>query len=76
VPVLTTMVRSQVARLSGVSKRHVIRLLQMKQTPSPELRGRLIQIAADHARAQIGRDAPTDDLQACALLLHNEERML
>jgi hypothetical protein len=69
VPVLKTMDRSEIARLSGITERHVARLRNGKQMPSPELRECLMRTTADYARKRINRDAPADNLAACAFFL-------
>jgi hypothetical protein len=70
VPILKMMDRSELATLSGVSERHIARLRNGRQMPSSKLRDLLTSIAAKHARGQIGKDEPRDDLAACALYLN------
>lgn len=67
--VLKTMDRAKLARDAGVGERHIARLRNGNQMPSPELRELLTRIAANHAREQIGPAAPADDLAACVVRL-------
>ena len=69
VPVLQTMNRSEIARLSGITKRHVIRLLNLEQMPAPELLERLNVIAGDCARRCVGDESKMSDLAACTTYL-------
>jgi hypothetical protein len=73
VPVLQMVNRTEIARLSGVTRRHIIRLLNLEQTPSPDLRDRLTRIAGDFARQRIGNEPQMDDLVACASLLRRPQ---
>src|SRR5215469_13717447 len=69
VPVLKMMKCTDVANFSRVSKRHVSRLRNLREMPSPEVRGRLTRIAGDYARRCLGHEAPVDDIDACASFL-------
>jgi len=69
VPVLKEINRAELARRCGVTERHIARLRNLKELPSPELRGRLTRIAGDYARTLLRHDAPADDLAACAAYL-------
>ena len=74
VPVLKTMNRREIATRAGISRRHVIRLLNLEQMPSPELRDRLSELAGVHARKELGTQATDDDLVACAIYLQKIPR--
>ena len=51
------------ARMAGVSERHITRLRNARQMPSPELRQRLTRSAGDYARSCIS-EPELDDLAA------------
>jgi hypothetical protein len=71
VPVLKTMNRSDLASRCDVSERHIARLRNRNEMPSPELRERLTRIAGDYSRQRSSVALPISDLQACWLYLVN-----
>jgi hypothetical protein len=75
VPVLKEMKCSEVANLSGVSERHIARLRNLREKPSPELRERLTKIASacDYARPRLGEERSMNELAACAWYLKTKE---
>lgn len=70
-PVLRTIDRGELARISAVSERHIARLRNGNQRPSPEIRELLTRTAVRHARSHLGSDTPADDLASCAAFLWN-----
>src|SRR5262249_49531215 len=74
IPILKRLPGAEVARIAGITKRHVRRLQNGHQSPSPRTRALLTRAAADHARTHLAPTAAPDDLAACAAFLHQLNR--
>jgi hypothetical protein len=69
VPVLKEMARDGLRQVAGLCAREIRRICNRKVTPLPAVREKLRRVAAEHARAKLGSDAPGDELAACAAYL-------
>lgn len=69
VPVVKEMARDGLRQVAGLCAREIRRICNGKVTPLPAIREKLRRVAAEHARAKLGSDAPGDELAACAACL-------
>lgn len=70
VPILKEIPRAELQEVTGLSEREVRRICSGRVKPMPEIRGKLLRVAAEYAGAKLGTDAPTDDLTLCVVYLH------
>jgi hypothetical protein len=75
VPVLKKMNRSELASLARVTERHIARLRNGREMPSPGLHQCLTRIAGDYARKCIGDGSELDDFAACASFLRRAQNV-